>query len=196
MNNDAFAVAHAFTAKWEGGLSDVPQDAGGITRYGVSLAFLQGLFEESPATRQLLSRIGVSLPPTRESVKRLTADQAAALFRDQFWDDLKCDAFPLPIAVILYDMAVNHGRSRAVRLAQRGYNATLANASGRLDEDGVPGPLTRRCLSVDSPALRRAILDARENFYRAIVSAKPSQRVFLRGWLNRTNDLRAYVEKL
>ena len=196
MNNDAFAVAHAFTAKWEGGLSDVPQDAGGITRYGVSLAFLQSLYNESLATRDTLSRIGVSLPPTRESVKRLTADQAAAIFRWQFWHALKCDAFPLPIAVILYDMAVNHGRARAVKLAQRGYNATLANASGRLVEDGVPGPLTRRCLSVDSPELRRSICDAREQFYRDIVASRPSQKVFLKGWLNRTNALRAYVEKL
>lgn len=36
-----FEAAHAFTARWEGGLVDHPNDPGGVTNHGVSLRFLQ-----------------------------------------------------------------------------------------------------------------------------------------------------------
>ncbi len=45
--NEAFALAHEFTAQWEGGLSNHPQDVGGITQYGVSYAWLMQLEEEN-----------------------------------------------------------------------------------------------------------------------------------------------------
>ena len=40
------------------------------------------------------------------------------------------------------------------------------------------------------------MLDQREQFYRDLVAAKPSQEVFLKGWLNRVTDLRRYVRGL
>ena len=47
---------------------------------------------------------------------------------------------------------------------------------------------TDKCLS--------AMLDAREKFFQTIVDNKPSQQVFLRGWINRVDDLRRYVRGL
>lgn len=41
--SEAFQLAHAFTARWEGGLSDHPSDPGGITNHGVSLRWVQDL---------------------------------------------------------------------------------------------------------------------------------------------------------
>lgn len=38
-----FDTAHAFTARWEGGLTDHPADPGGLTKYGVSLRWVQDL---------------------------------------------------------------------------------------------------------------------------------------------------------
>ena len=35
----------------------------------------------------------------------------------------------------------------------------------------------------------RAIIEARRDLFRAIVERTPAQRVFLKGWLNRANDL-------
>ena len=36
-----FKQAHAFVRKWEGGFDDHPNDPGGVTNYGVSLAYLK-----------------------------------------------------------------------------------------------------------------------------------------------------------
>ncbi len=41
--SDNFHRAHAFTAHWEGGFSDHPADTGGLTAYGASLKFVQGI---------------------------------------------------------------------------------------------------------------------------------------------------------
>lgn len=38
-----------------------------------------------------------------------------------------------------------------------------------------------------------SFLDAQEAFYRALADSKPSLRKFLRGWLNRTSDLRRFL---
>lgn len=38
-------------------------------------------------------------------------------------------------------------------------------------------------------------LDAQEAFYRRLAEAKPALRKFLKGWLNRTRDLRKFLER-
>ena len=45
--SDAFQLAHAFTARWEGGLSDHPSDPGGLTNHGVSLRWVQDLARQA-----------------------------------------------------------------------------------------------------------------------------------------------------
>ena len=45
--SEAFQLAHAFTARWEGGLSDHPSDPGGITNHGVSLRWVQDLARQA-----------------------------------------------------------------------------------------------------------------------------------------------------
>ena len=45
--SNAFESAHAFTAQWEGGLTDHPADPGGLTNYGVSLRWVQDLAQQA-----------------------------------------------------------------------------------------------------------------------------------------------------
>lgn len=193
---DNFEIANKFTKAAEGGLSDVPEDLGGITNHGVSLVFLRGLAEESQANRETLHRMQIRLPITREVIKTLTPDQATNLFRWQFWNLLHLDdRMPLRMACLIYDAAVNHGRAWGVKLAQRGYNA--AGQGARLDDDGVLGPLTRKALSsADTPAVHDAILKARRAYYEAIIAHDARQERFRRGWMNRVANLRDYVRGL
>lgn len=193
---DNFEIANKFTKAAEGGLTDDPDDRGGITNHGVSLAFLRGLAEESQANRETLHRMQIRLPITREVIKTLTPDKATSLFRWQFWNRLHLDdGMPLRMACLIYDAAVNHGRAWGVRLAQRGYNA--AGQGARLDDDGVLGPLTRKALSsADTPAVHDAILKARRAYYEAIIAHDARQERFRRGWMNRVANLRDYVRGL
>lgn len=82
-------------------------------------------------------------------------------------------------------MAVNHGPWRAVRIPQE----VLGLAGCRVDADGVLGSKTR-CAAYEAqpemePFLADAVTGQRANFYRRLVAADASQRVYLRGWLRR-----------
>lgn len=186
-----FLIAHKFTAQWEGWLSDHPADRGGLTAYGASIRFVKGI-ANTQSGRDFLHQIGVRLPVTPESMRQITPDQVASMFKYKFWSPLGLDAIPLRPAICLYDMAVNSGPSASVRTAQRGYNRCVLHGV-KLAEDGILGPLTRKALSQDTDSVINAMLDMRVAFVEAIVRNDESQRVFLQGWLNRINGLRNYV---
>jgi lysozyme family protein len=66
-------------------------------------------------------------------VAALTVDQAIALLRAKYWVPLQADPLPLPLAVGLFDAAVNHGPRSAVKLLQAELGVAV---------DGVIGPVT------------------------------------------------------
>ena len=192
---DNFSIAHKFTLSWEGGESDDAADSGGFTKFGVSTAFLTDI-ASTQAGRDVLNSMGVILPVTRNTIRSLTETQAAGLFRWQMWNTLSLDLIPLRPAIVLYDAAVNSGPRQSVKFAQRGYNACVTYGQP-LDVDGIMGPATRKAMQqADTEKIIMSMLDQREQFYRDLVAAKPSQEVFLKGWLNRVTDLRRYVRGL
>lgn len=195
-SGDQFSRAHAFTAKWEGGFSEHPADTGGLTAYGASLKFVEGIAATREG-REFLRGIGIHPPVTCETMREeVTPERARAMFRREFWDRLGLDEFSFGVALTLYDAAVNCGCAQSVRLAQRGYNACVGPNGVRLAVDGKAGPLTRAALSAHAtPAVLTAMLDARQRFYEELAASKPSQAVFLNGWTNRVNDLRACLRR-
>lgn len=66
-------------------------------------------------------------------VKSLTRGQAEAIYEAQYWDALDLDDLSLPVAVAVFDGAVNHGPQTSVKLLQ--------SALG-IPADGVVGPIT------------------------------------------------------
>ena len=131
---DNFTLAHTFTARWEGGLSDHEADPGGITNHGISLRWVTDLARQAKE-RCLRDARQCDTCPRRtgpdcdyfsldldndgdidaDDIRACTKEQAARLFRRHFWEALGCDRLPLPLAVTLYDGAVNMGASRAVK---------------------------------------------------------------------------------
>ena len=140
---DNFTLAHTFTARWEGGLSDHEADPGGITNHGISLRWVTDLARQAKE-RCLRDARQCDTCPRRtgpdcdyfsldldndgdidaDDIRACTKEQAARLFRRHFWEALGCDRLPLPLAVTLYDGAVNMGASRAVKQLQEAMNAT------------------------------------------------------------------------
>lgn len=190
---DVFDAAQKFTAKWEGGLSDHPADTGGLTRYGVSLQFLRGL--GVPAGD--LNGDGII---DRRDVMEVTKTVAKRLFYKEFWEKPGIDRLPSLISVCAYDFAVNSGPGRAAIVLQRSINAwygrnVIAKTAGNF------GPKTRT-YSLDIAESRKQepfcqlYIDRRSEFLRKIVVNNPSQKVFLKGWLNRTADLKKYIAQL
>ena len=192
---DALKIAQEFVAKWEGGLSDHPSDPGGITNYGVSLRFLQDLAGKKENS-EALERMGVIFPIGPDSIRKLTPDMAASIFRWRFWLIPKLDELPPLTAIVTYDANVNTGTGQSTKFLQRACNAFEGE---KLDVDGLIGPKTRaRAMSMlkQDLVLAEMCVNERDSFYSALVADKPSYAQFRAGWLNRTKDLRKLVRSL
>jgi len=92
VNN--FKKALEFTSKWEGGWSNHPSDPGGKTKYGITEAVYLQYFPG-------------------QKIEDCTRDEAAAIYRNIYWNGTKCGDLPFPLAVVVFDSAVNCGVSRA-----------------------------------------------------------------------------------
>lgn len=156
-----FERVMSFVLKWEGDeFENVVGDKGGPTKFGINSA----------------SHPDVDL-------KTLTREQALEIYRESYWNKIKGDKLPYPLDFVMMDYAVNSGVSRATKILQR--------LIGVVD-DGILGNNTLKNLSVHPKQLEIAknILTEREAFLRLIVARNPTQAKFLKGWLNRTQDLR------
>ena len=152
----------------EGGFVDDPTDHGGATNYGITQAVYGAwLVDHGQAAR---------------SVREITLDEAQAIYHARYWLPANCDNLPRPLDLLVFDLAVNSGVGRAVRMLQRVLH---------VDDDGVFGPRTYGALQDKGAALAvRNLLHARREWYVDIVKRDPPQIKFLSGWLNRLDAIR------
>ena len=87
-----FNKALKFVLKWEGGYSNDPRDPGGETNFGISKR---------------------SYP--NEDIKNMTLDRAKEIYYQNYWLKAGCDDLPYPFNIVVFDTAVNMGRSRAIK---------------------------------------------------------------------------------
>ena len=121
-------------------------------------------------------------------IKNLTREQADEIFWQDYW--LKSSAYliPYPAYISFFDSVVNTGRKQANKFLQRVVGATA---------DGIVGPYTRSLLSKKDPVdVAYGIIDQRQTFYDNLAENRPKLAVFLKGWTNRNNNLRNYIQNL
>lgn len=124
-----FPAALADVLQHEGGFSNDPLDAGGATNLGVTQ-------REYDAYR---SRHGWPL----QSVRMIGHDEAAGVYREDYWNVCGCDALPSGVDYAVFDFGVNSGTHRAV--------AHLQSVLG-VDNDGSIGPHTIAAAEKADPA--------------------------------------------
>ena len=162
----ALVAEHEFSNLPDGGLTDDPDDPGGITKFGISLRFLQSIAPET----------------TQQDIFDMTWERASSILEVEFWQKNRYDLLPAAVSVKMFDLAVNMGAAQAHRLIQRACRA----CSDRVKEDGVLGPVTRASVSSALPYVILACLRCEAaGFYRSLASARPSSAKFLEGWLSR-----------
>lgn len=175
--NTPFSVAHAHVCHWEGYFDDDPDDAGGVTKYGVCLEFLKSIGADGD-----INGDGVV---NRKDVLAVTLDNQKELFKKHFWDSANLDDFPPRLAICFYDSAVNTGKKQTVKLLQRALGVS---------DDGTIGPKTMAAVkSCDDKATALKMCDFRDKFYQSI-STKNNNRKFLKGWLNRVEACRKLIK--
>lgn len=147
--------------RWEGEFyEDDPDDPGGRTKYGIDQR---------------------SHPNV--DIRALTREEAKAIYRRDYWDAVKADELPPGLRIVVVDIAVNNGRSRAIKWLQQ--------AAGT-DADGIIGPKTLAAVQRGNKhLLTNTLIERRANFYRDIATGKMAK--YLRGWLNRNRDLERFI---
>ncbi len=119
-----FDAAAAIVIGSEGPRSNDPRDSGGLTVFGHDQASWPDLLARvPPAVRAQLPR----------SVDDLTRDQATLAYRAGYWDFVRGDDLPAPLALALFDAAVNQG----LGWAPAAFQSVLGVAV-----DGDIGPVT------------------------------------------------------
>lgn len=183
-----FSTIHSFTARWEGGISDHPADPGGFTVYGVCRAFLEDFARRQGA---FLKEIGVSTSINEATMRRITPEQAALILKREFYDGIS--ALRPACLAATYDARVNCGKVTGLKFLQE---AARHNAKPPLVLDGLIGPKTLAACAADNDyALAIKAIGKREAYYHSLTAKRPNLKVFLKGWLNRTNDLKRFVAK-
>lgn len=115
------------------------------------------------------------------NIRALTKEKARAIYWDDYWLPATGQRLPVRTSWAVMDAAVNCGVVRAVKWLQSACGAAV---------DGRLGPLTLDAAhDREDAALATAVLDQREAYYR-LLGQNPKRRKYLKGWLNRNNNLR------
>ena len=150
-----FRIAVDMVLKHEGGYVDDPSDPGGRTKYGISQRSYQGL-----------------------DIRSITKDDAREIYKRDYWDRIRGDDLPTPVAIVAFDMAVNAGSRTASKMVQRAVKA---------DQDGVIGPATLRAVSRrDATDVAYDVTLYRLSYYARLVTRRSSFGKYLKGWTKRT----------
>ena len=145
----------------EGGYVNDPKDPGGETNFGIAKR---------------------SHPDV--DIKNLTEDKAKLIYKEHYWDKNKVEDLPEELRHIYFDMCVNQGKSRAVKILQR-----AANAKGAaLKVDGGLGPKTLRAVLKSNVELKR-VRAYRVKYYADLVTRKPDLEKFYYGWYKRALEV-------
>nr|WP_321508811.1 holin-associated N-acetylmuramidase [uncultured Celeribacter sp.] len=151
----------------EGGFVNDPDDPGGATKHGVTLATLRRLGLDIDGDGQ----IDVA------DVKAVDRAQARGIFLEHFFYRPRLDELPRALQPSLFDMYVNAG-PQAVRLLQR----LLCDMGQQIAVDGLVGPqtvaATRVALSFAPDYLVDAYGIARRNYYYALADRRPASRKY------------------
>lgn len=168
----------------EGGFVNDPDDPGGATKYGVTLATLRRLGLDVTGD----GPIGIA------DVQALTQPQAVAIYIEHYFKRPGLGALPDCLQASVFDMQVNAG-SHAVKILQR----LLSDMGYVCTADGVIGPQTIRAAQLAADAAPDHLADAygiaRRNYYYALADARPASRKFARrrdggkgGWITRAEE--------
>lgn len=97
-----------------------------------------------------------------EDIKHLTKDRAKEIYFEE-WTKYGCEDLPEPLGEVEFNCNVNCGNGRTRKIME----------------------------AIAAHPTAAAFEDEQEAFYRRLVAARPASAKYLKGWLNRLNDLRS-----
>lgn len=143
--------------KHEGGYVNDPVDPGGETNMGISKKAYPYL-----------------------NIKELTVQDVKDIYYKDYWLKGQCPKLPQELQHIYFDMVVNMGKSRAVRVLQ----AAICGKGTKIAIDGGIGPQTIQA-SLKSGLEVERLRSYRVKYYADLISRKPKLEKYWYGWYRR-----------
>ena len=141
----------------EGGYINHPEDPGGETNLGVT----KRVYDEWGGTKDM---------------KSLTPDDVAPIYRENYWNRLKCDDLPSGLDFCVFDWGVNSGTGRAAKAIQKVVGA---------NPDGAIGPKTLALIKgQNTEYMIEEFGKIRQAFYESLSTFK----TFGKGWTRRNKE--------
>ena len=145
----------------EGGYVNHPKDPGGETNLGVT----KRVYEDFGGTKDM---------------KDLVREDVEPIYKQNYWDRMKCDSVPAGLDLCLFDFGVNAGTGRSAKYLQNMIGTTA---------DGGIGPNTLKCLDeyIEENGLESTITEfqsRRQGYYESLNTFE----TFGRGWTRRVDE--------
>lgn len=165
-----------FIKKWEGGFSNHPNDKGGATMAGITMS----------TYKTYCAKKGKKTP-TVTDLKNMSNAEWEDIFKTMYWDKAKLDQVKSQkVANIIVQMIWGSGASQ-IKTVQKLVGVTA---------DGVVGAKTLAAINAkDETILFDMLYAKRAMYFQQICITTPSNKVFLKGWLNRLADLKKFCEQ-
>lgn len=161
-----FKKIHALVEKWGGGLL---RDAPDLINRGVTQEELT-LWRRRPASL--------------DDLRNLTREEAQEIFFAKYWTVIRGEELPLPIAQVVYNVAVLSGPKQAILLLQ----GALKRQDNRIVDDGnIDADTIAACRGVDQI---RLIEDYCEVYKEYLHKNLPDFEKFERSWLTRLAEIK------
>ena len=156
--------------KDEGGYIDHPSDPGGPTNFGITLADARRYWKGNA---------------TADDVRALPQRAARTIYRERYWNAMRCDELPAGVDYAVFDYAVNSGVGRAGKVLRRVLG--LPDRSSAVTDEVIAAAekYAPRDLVIAICAERLAFLQSLKTF-----------PVFGRGWTARVNGVRIAASAL
>jgi len=153
----------------EGGFVNHPKDPGGATNKGVTLATYRGYLGRDA---------------TVEELKNISREELEAIYKFRYWDPVSGDKLPAGIDLSVFDMAVNAGPAKSIKLLQRALG---------LPTDGIIGPKTLTAIGSNKglEVIDRFAVE-RLKYYRGLSHFS----TFGKGWERRVEKTKLLSSKL
>jgi len=153
--------------KSEGGWVNNPKDPGGETNLGVT----KKVWEEW---------VGHEV----KTMQGLTPEDVAPMYQAKFWMSCYANQLPVGIDYMAFDMAVNGGPGRSVKLLQECLGCV---------PDGTIGPRTMQLIDQKKPEdIVEAFSQRKIDFYKSLATFA----TFGKGWLKRVEDVKQNALKM
>lgn len=151
--------------KDEGGYTDHPSDPGGPTNFGITLNDARRYWKGNA---------------TADDVRALPQSVARRIYRERYWNALRCDELPAGVDYAVFDYGVNSGIGRAGKVLRRVLK--LSDRTSVVSDEVIAGA---RESAADGLVI--AICAERIAFLKSLKTFP----VFGRGWTARVNGVRA-----